>query len=312
MWPNNSCETRASPRCNTSRKMEPSGIEMSPASGEANISMDFVAPIIIQLDAGGPIVLLAGGHVGCFELFGTDRVRSIHDLKGKTVAVFDLQLGPISFISSMAAYVVATNLFRSLFQRGCQVRVIVSSWPYLRSKESRAWAYCATSTLGNWSGATPGRGRLRPGVPSAAAVGRHVSVDGAGRGSGAELHPAVSDADGAGPRPVATRVLVALALLKPELHCSDEQLRSQLRTDLAVMYACGLTQVQGNRAQDPFVLPELLTQFRSRLEDPVLEELLALQAAAALEQGGVSPAHLVVDTFPSEPGSPRVTEAATL
>jgi hypothetical protein len=70
--------------------------------------------------------------------------------------------------------------------------------------------------------------------------------------------------------------------------------------------------VQVNRAQEHFVLPELLTQFRSRLEEPLLEELLALQAAAAMEQGVVSPAHLVVDTFPSEQGSQRVTEAATL
>jgi len=34
---------------------------------------------------------------------------------------------------------------------------------------------------------------------------------------------------------VATRVLLALELRKPELHCSDEQICSQLRTDLAVM-----------------------------------------------------------------------------
>jgi hypothetical protein len=112
--------------------------------------------------------------------------------------------------------------------------------------------------------------------------------------------------------PVATRVLLALELLKQELHCSDEQICSQLRTDLAVMYACGIAQVQVNRTQAHFVLPELLTQFRSRLEEPLLNELLALQAAAAIEQGVVSPAHLVVDTFPSEQGSQRVNDAATL
>ena len=115
-----------------------------------------------------------------------------------------------------------------------------------------------------------------------------------------------------GRAPVATRVLLALELLKHELHCSDEQICSQLRTDLAVMYACGITEVQVNRAQDHFVLPELLTQFRSRLEEPVLEELLALQAAAAMEQGVVSPAYLVVDTLPNEQSSPRVNAAATL
>jgi hypothetical protein len=115
-----------------------------------------------------------------------------------------------------------------------------------------------------------------------------------------------------GRAPVATRVLLALELLKHELHCSDEQICSQLRTDLAVMYACGLTEVQVNQAQDHFVLPELLTQFRNRLDEALLNELLALQAAAAIAQGAVSPAHLVVDTFPSEQGSQRVNDAATL
>jgi len=115
-----------------------------------------------------------------------------------------------------------------------------------------------------------------------------------------------------GRAPVATRVLLALELLKHELHCSDEQICSQLRTDLAVMYACGVTEVQADRAQGHFVLPEVLAQFRSRIDAALMEELLALQAAAAIEQGVVSPAHLVVDTFPSEQGSQRVNDAATL
>jgi len=115
-----------------------------------------------------------------------------------------------------------------------------------------------------------------------------------------------------GRAPVATRVLLALELLKHELRCSDEQICSQLRTDLAVMYACGITEVQAERAQGHFVLPEVLAQFRSRIDGALMGELLALQAAAAIEQGEVSPAHLVVDTFPSEQGSQRVNDAATL
>jgi hypothetical protein len=115
-----------------------------------------------------------------------------------------------------------------------------------------------------------------------------------------------------GRAPVARRVLLALELLKHELHCSDEQICSQLRTDLAVMYACGIAEVQVNRTQEHFVLPELLTQFRSRLDAALIDELLALQAAAAMDAGLVSPAHLVVDTFPSEQGSQRVNDAATL
>ncbi len=75
------------------------------ASGEADISMAFVAPFLIQVDAGSPIVMLAGIHVGCFELVGTEKVRSIRDLKGKTVAVLGLGSSPHVFIASMAAHV---------------------------------------------------------------------------------------------------------------------------------------------------------------------------------------------------------------
>jgi NitT/TauT family transport system substrate-binding protein len=77
------------------------------ASGEAQISMGFVAPLITQVDVGHPIVLLGGVHVGCFELFGTERVQAIRDLKGKTVAVPDLGLASPQyvFLASMLAYV---------------------------------------------------------------------------------------------------------------------------------------------------------------------------------------------------------------
>src|SRR5207249_1069869 len=60
---------------------------------------------IIQVDAGVPIVLLGGIHVGCFELFGTERIRTIRDLKGKTVAVPELGSAHHVFLASMASYV---------------------------------------------------------------------------------------------------------------------------------------------------------------------------------------------------------------
>jgi NitT/TauT family transport system substrate-binding protein len=74
-------------------------------SGEVDISMAFVAPFLVQLDVGLPIVLLAGVHVGCFEVFGTRGIRSIRDLKGKTVAVPSLNSAHHMFLSSMVAYV---------------------------------------------------------------------------------------------------------------------------------------------------------------------------------------------------------------
>ncbi len=81
------------------------GIRQAIASGEAHIAMVFAAPTIILIDAGDPIVFLAGVHVGCLELFGTDRVRAIRDLKGKTVSVPDLGGSQHVFTASMLAYV---------------------------------------------------------------------------------------------------------------------------------------------------------------------------------------------------------------
>jgi len=80
-------------------------LEVALASGDVHLGMHFAAPLIVRLDQADPIVILAGVHIGCFELFGTERVRAIRDLKGKTVAVPDLHTGPITFLASMVAYV---------------------------------------------------------------------------------------------------------------------------------------------------------------------------------------------------------------
>jgi NitT/TauT family transport system substrate-binding protein len=75
------------------------------ASGAADIGNDFAPMLIMHVDAGDPITILGGVHVGCFELFGTERVRTIRDLKGKNVAVRGLGSPPHVFLASMVAYV---------------------------------------------------------------------------------------------------------------------------------------------------------------------------------------------------------------
>jgi NitT/TauT family transport system substrate-binding protein len=75
------------------------------ADGSAHLSLQTHVLLITRIDAGDPIVFLAGTHIGCFELFGTDAVRGIRDLKGKTVGVTDLGSGRHIFLASMAAYV---------------------------------------------------------------------------------------------------------------------------------------------------------------------------------------------------------------
>ena len=86
-------------------KMTIGGVSPALASGEVDIAMNFVGPAVIHLDAGAPITILSGVHVGCFELFGTDRVRAIRDLKGKTVAITELGLTQHVYLSSMVAHV---------------------------------------------------------------------------------------------------------------------------------------------------------------------------------------------------------------
>jgi NitT/TauT family transport system substrate-binding protein len=83
----------------------PLGAIKAVASGEADMSMTFAGPLLIQLDEADPIVILAGIHVGCFELFGTERVRTIRDLKGKTIAVPQLGSSPHVFLAGMVTYV---------------------------------------------------------------------------------------------------------------------------------------------------------------------------------------------------------------
>jgi NitT/TauT family transport system substrate-binding protein len=86
-------------------KEGPAGIETALASGEADLNGHFAAPLVLRLEAGDPIVILAGLHIGCFELFATSEIRTIRDLKGKTVAVPPLDSARYVFLASMVAYV---------------------------------------------------------------------------------------------------------------------------------------------------------------------------------------------------------------
>jgi len=75
------------------------------AAGTVDLGLNFIGPNLIGLDSGAPAVILGGGHVGCFELVGTDRVQSIRDLKGKKVGINVLGAAAHVFLSAMAAQV---------------------------------------------------------------------------------------------------------------------------------------------------------------------------------------------------------------
>ena len=56
---------------------------------DVDFGMSMAPSIIFHQDAGLPIMALAGVHPGCFELFAQPPIRTISDLKGKTVDVPD-------------------------------------------------------------------------------------------------------------------------------------------------------------------------------------------------------------------------------
>ena len=77
----------------------------SVANGRADFCVKTAPYLIPQLDAERRIVVLAGLHAGCYELFVREKIREIGDLKGKTIAVSEFNSSEHVFISSMVAYV---------------------------------------------------------------------------------------------------------------------------------------------------------------------------------------------------------------
>jgi NitT/TauT family transport system substrate-binding protein len=75
------------------------------AASRADMSMWNATELIPHMDANKPIVELAGVHGGCFEVFANERVRSVRDLKGRTVAIMYPGGGDHILLASMLAYV---------------------------------------------------------------------------------------------------------------------------------------------------------------------------------------------------------------
>ena len=75
------------------------------AMGEVDLSMAFSAGFVIKADAGAPIVMLAGIHPGCQEVVASDRIRTVRDLKSKSVAVSALNNAEHGFLASIIGHV---------------------------------------------------------------------------------------------------------------------------------------------------------------------------------------------------------------
>jgi len=84
-----------------------SGAEINDAiaRGKIDFNLHFASQFVSAIDGGAPITILAGAHVGCFELIANESVRALTDLKGKRVGVEALGSSPHLFVSVMAAHV---------------------------------------------------------------------------------------------------------------------------------------------------------------------------------------------------------------
>ena len=75
------------------------------ATGAVDFDMTFGLTTLLRVDAGEPVVMIAGIHAGCYELFGNAQIRSIRDLRGRKVAVPGLGSSHHLYLSVVASYV---------------------------------------------------------------------------------------------------------------------------------------------------------------------------------------------------------------
>jgi NitT/TauT family transport system substrate-binding protein len=73
------------------------------ARGEGDFTLNFASQFVAAIDHGAPLTVLAGVHVGCFELFARDAIGRIPDLRGKSIGAQALGSSAQVFLGALAA-----------------------------------------------------------------------------------------------------------------------------------------------------------------------------------------------------------------
>jgi NitT/TauT family transport system substrate-binding protein len=73
--------------------------------GKIDFGLQYAPLLIPAIDAGTSLTVLAGVHVGCFELFAKEGIRTVADLKGRSVGVQDWGSTAHVLVALMAAHV---------------------------------------------------------------------------------------------------------------------------------------------------------------------------------------------------------------
>jgi NitT/TauT family transport system substrate-binding protein len=81
-------------------------VDQELAAGQVDMVLRYSAPLSVLLDTGVPVVILAGVHIGCIDLFVSKEVRSVRELKGRRVAM-DKAIGSATdlWLASILAHV---------------------------------------------------------------------------------------------------------------------------------------------------------------------------------------------------------------
>jgi NitT/TauT family transport system substrate-binding protein len=86
------------------RYVDADAAHIGKAIGRGEVDFSAAAPLdfLEAIDAGAPIVVLGGVHVGCYEFFAREGISNITELKGKTIG---LNASPPALLILMAAQV---------------------------------------------------------------------------------------------------------------------------------------------------------------------------------------------------------------
>jgi NitT/TauT family transport system substrate-binding protein len=75
------------------------------ARGDVHFANTFAGTLVSHMDNGVPITGLSGVHSGCYELFAHEPIRTISELRGKRIAIQDLNSDGYYYLAIMAAHV---------------------------------------------------------------------------------------------------------------------------------------------------------------------------------------------------------------
>jgi NitT/TauT family transport system substrate-binding protein len=75
------------------------------ARGDCHFANTFAGTLVSYLDKGLPITALSGVHSGCYELFAHEPISTFTELRGKKVAIQDLNSDGYYLMAIMAAHV---------------------------------------------------------------------------------------------------------------------------------------------------------------------------------------------------------------